>query len=142
MGRLDGVDADELRARLADADDPKAIRRLVIALAYDDGESVRTLSRRYGFPTSTIYYWLDRFESRSLESALADGSRPGRPSELTARQRRELEGTLADPPSDHGYDAGRWTSELVRRHVASAYGVEYSTRHVRRLFGEALDSYK
>jgi transposase len=141
MGKLDGIDADELRARLADADDPKAVRRLVVALAYDDGESVETLSRRYGFPRSTIYYWLDRFESRPLKAALVDDPRPGRPRELTAEQRRELEATLADPPAAHGYDADEWTTELVRHHVASTYGVEYSIRHVRRLLREEFDFY-
>lgn len=139
MGTLGGVDADELRERFANADSPKAIRRLVIALAYEDGVSVETLSRRYGIPRSTIYYWLDRFESRTLEDALEDGSRSGRPGKLTHEQRRELEAVLAEPPAEHGYDADDWTSALVRQHIASAYGVEYSTGHVRRLLREDLE---
>lgn len=136
MGKLDGIDADALRERFSNADSPKAIRRLAIALAYEDGVSVETLSRRYGIPRSTIYHWLDRFESRSIDDAIEDDPRSGRPGKLTRKQRRDLETTLDDPPAAHGYDADGWTSALVRQHIASTYGVEYSAGHVRRLLRE------
>lgn len=139
MDKLEGIDADTLRDRLADVESPKAVRRLMIALAYEDGESVETLSRRYGIPRSTIYYWLDRFESRPLEAALDDAPRPGRPRRLSEEERRELADTLADPPTDHGCDAEEWRSPLVARHIAEVYGVEYSSGHVRRLLREELD---
>jgi transposase len=139
MAKLEGIDADTLRDRLASTESPKAVRRLMIALAYEDGESVGTLSRRYGFPRSTIYYWLDRFESRPLEAALDDDPRPGRPRQLSDEERRELAEVLADPPTDHGYDAEKWTAPLVKRYIADVYGVEYSRGHVRRLLREEFD---
>lgn len=142
MGKIGGVDVDELRERFANAGDPKAVRRLAIALAYEDGVRVETLSRRYGVPRSTIYYWLDRFESRSLEDALEDDPRSGRPGKLTPEQRRELEAALRDRPTDHGHDADEWTSALVRQHIASTYGVEYSAGHVRRLLRQELGTSK
>lgn len=136
MGKLDEIAIDELRDRFATADDPKAVRRLAVALAYADGESVDALSRRYGLARSTIYHWLDRFETRSLEDALEDDPRPGRPGKLTSEQRRELALVLAETPADHGYEGEEWTGALVRRHVASTYGIEYSARHARRLLRE------
>lgn len=143
MGKLDGIAAATLRDRLARTSDPKAVRRLMIALAYKDGESVATLSRRYGLPKSTIYYWLDRFEERSMDAALEDESRPGRPRKLTDEERRALESDLEGPPGSHGHDATEWSPALVRHHIASAYGVEYSLGHVRRLLREEFRrSYK
>ena len=133
MTKLDGVSAGRLRSRLSRADDPKAVKRLMIALAYVDGESVSALSRRYGIPASTIYYWLDRLEERPLDEAVADDSRPGRPRELTEEERDRLASDLRDPPGEHGYDAAEWTSALVREHVDREFDVEYSPGHVRRL---------
>ena len=139
MTKLDGIDVEGLREHLTTTESPKAMLRLVIALGYKDGESVDTLSQRYGVPKSTVYYWLDRFESRSIDEALEDDPRSGRPGRLTGNERLELEAMLADPPDDHGYDADEWTTALVRRHIASAYGVEYSSGHVRRLLREVLE---
>ena len=48
MNKLEAVDPDSLRAALAEADNPKAVKRLMIALAYRDGVPVETLSERYG----------------------------------------------------------------------------------------------
>lgn len=140
MGKLDGIDPDALRDRLAETDDPKAVRRLMIALAYEDGESVKTLSERYGTPKSTIYHWLDRFESRSMEAALEDDPRPGRPGRLTDGERRALARDLENSPENREYDAAEWSPALVRRHIAAAYGVEYSLGHVRRLLREEFKS--
>lgn len=134
--KLDDVDADRLRALLADADDPKAVKRLMVALAYEDGESVEALSDRYDVPRSTVYYWLDRFEERPLEAAVRDEDRPGRPPRLDADDREALRADLDREPAELGREADEWTPELVREHLAEEFGVEYSLGHVRRLLRE------
>lgn len=137
---MDKLDGEALRNRLATTDDAKAVRRLMVALAYKDGEPVAALSERYGIPKSTIYHWLDRFESRSMGRALEDDSRPGRPRELTDRERRALARDLEGSPERRGYDAAAWSPRLVRRHIAATYGVEYSLGHVRRLLREEFEA--
>lgn len=138
MAKLDGVTASDLRAALAETSDHKAVRRLMIALAYKDGDSVNQLSQRYGFPHSTVYYWLDRFEKRRLEEALEDEARPGRPRKLADEERDALMEDLATEPGRFGYNVREWTPELLREHIRLTYGVEYSTGHVRRLLREGL----
>lgn len=91
MRKLDGLPADHLRAALDEAQDAKAAKRLMVALAYKDGVGVDTISERYGIPQSTIYYWLDRLENRPTADALRDGPRPGRPPKLSTDQRVEVE---------------------------------------------------
>ncbi len=44
---------------------------------------------------------------------------------------------LAKSPDDHGFDATRWTPELVRVFIEREYGVSYSLGHVRRLIRDA-----
>ena len=138
MGKLDDVSDDELRRGLRETDRAKPATRAMIALAYKDGVAVSTLSERYGIPVSTLYAWLDRFESRPLATALADDSRPGRPTKLDEHQRKTLESTLEASPTAVGYDTPTWTATLVQRYVEDTYCVTYSTGHIRAEFGDYL----
>lgn len=137
MGKLDGVSREALLAELEATDSPKAVKRLMVALAYRDGVSVSTLADRYGIPESTLYYWLDRFAELPVEEAADDDDRPGRPAELDDADREALFRALADPPDAHGFDAAAWTPGLVRTFIEREYGVSYSLGHVRRLLREA-----
>lgn len=133
MTKLADISADQLREELAAATDPKAVKRLMIALSYKNGESVDELSDRFGIPASTVYYWLDRFEERPVGEAIADESRPGRPAKLDETQRQDLVSDLNQPPGEFDYESADWTPELVRIHLEDTYDVIYSLGHVRRL---------
>jgi transposase len=136
MAEFEGVTASDLRAALETAEDPKAVKRLMVALAYLDGVPVSTLVDRYAIPQSTVYSWLDRFEERSLDAALRDDDRPGRPPKLDIDQRATLAAHLDRSPTEFGFEDDRWTAELVRDHVERAFGVRYSVGHARRLLAD------
>jgi transposase len=138
MGKLDGVSADALRDRLDDVESAKAAKRLMVALAYLDGVPVSALSDRYGVPASTLYYWLDRFEERTLDDAIEDQQRPGRPSKLDDDERAAFETALRQSPRDVGYDADAWSPELAQQHLDETFGVSYSLGHIRHYFGQLL----
>lgn len=138
MNKLGDVDAGALRDALGKATSAKAAKRLMIALAYTDGVRVETLSVRYDIPRATVYSWLDRFEQQSINEAVKDESRPGRPPKLTASQRERLSTDLAEVPAELGYNASEWTPELAQYHIEQTYDVTYSLGHVRRLFRESL----
>jgi transposase-like protein len=87
MTKLEDIDTGALREALAGATDPKAVKRLMIALAYNDGVPVETLSERYGIARSTVYFWLNRFEGGSIAGAIYDDHRSGRPPSLDERER-------------------------------------------------------
>ncbi len=140
MGSIDVGDADALRAALDDADDPKAVKRLMVAIAYEDGVSVDTLGDRYGFPRSTIYSWLSQFESGDVADAIRDSPRPGRPRRLTDAELDELDDALAAAPAAVGLDGDEWTPSLARRYVRREFDVEYSLGHVRRLLRNRRES--
>lgn len=138
--KLADVSPERLREALATASDPKAVKRLMIALSYCDGDPVDELSDRFGIPESTIYYWLDRFQTHSVEDAIRDERRPGRPSKLDDSERSSLARALAEPPRAAGYEHDEWTADLVRTHLESRYGVTYSEGHARRLLGSLGES--
>jgi transposase len=133
MAPLEGIDISTLRAALHDRPDAKPTLRLVVAIAYLDGESVAALSDRYGVPESTIYAWFDRFNLRPSAAAATDDERPGRASELTATERERLKRALQTPPTEQGLDGDRWTARLVREFVAEQFDVDYSRVHAWRL---------
>ncbi|MFB6131763.1 MAG: helix-turn-helix domain-containing protein [Salinigranum sp.] len=133
MEKLSDVDTDELRTALAGAESAKAAKRLMVALAYRDGVPVSTMETRYGIPRSTLYYWLDRFETYSIEDAIEDEPRPGRPPKLDESERERLREELDASPAEFGYDDSEWTPDVVRTHIEREYGISYSEGHVRRL---------
>lgn len=143
MSKLREIDREALLSEFHDATDPKAVKRLVMAIAYLDGVPVTTLSERYDIPRSTIYTWLDRFEDRSIDAALRDETRPGRPPALEPSAFVDLAYDIEMGPQAHGFDADEWTADLLQAHVSTAYDVEYSEGHARRLLRqldpEALD---
>jgi transposase len=98
MSELENIDPDAL----ADTTDSKAVKRLVIALTYDDGAPVDTPSNRHGIARPTMYFWLDRFEEGSIADAIHDDSRPGRPTLLDEYERKHLTEVLRHRPSNIG----------------------------------------
>lgn len=133
MQKLRNMDRDALIRAFHDARTPKAVKRLMMAIAYKDGVSVDTLADRYDIPRSTIYAWLDRFETESIEHAVREESRPGRPAELEPHEFVELSSDIAAGPHAHGFDADDWTASRLQTHISAAYNVEYSEGHARRL---------
>lgn len=138
MPDLESVSPDRLRRALEEAASAKAAKRLLVALAYVDDVPVSTIVDRYGIPRSTVYHWLDRFETHSIEEAIADDARPGRPPALTPAERDELQSILEQDPRSIGYEADSWTSNALRRYIEDEYGVSYSDAHVRRLRNELV----
>lgn len=136
MGKLDHVDPATLREELAETGDAKATKRLMVALDYLDGIAVDELSDRYGIPRSTVYYWLSRFEERSLEDAVTDEDRPGRP---TALDRSVLKEVVDAEPTEYGVDRQEWSPAALRDVLDREFDVSYSEGHVRRLLKELTD---
>ncbi|WP_331235892.1 helix-turn-helix domain-containing protein [Natronorarus salvus] len=136
MGRLEGVSAEELRTALGAVEGKKPAMRLLAAIAYKHGVTQTELAEWYGVERKTIYNWLTRIEERTIERAVVDEKRPGRPPKLGEGERSTLRADLRRPPTDAGYEEGRWTPALVGAHVESCFGVEYSESSCRRLLNE------
>lgn len=133
-GKIPDVTVEELRSKLVETDDDgKAVKRLMSAIAYKQGQSPAEIEETFGISRKNVYVWLDRFEERGLDGALYDEPKPGRPPKLTDEQFEELAAILDNSPRDAGYDEETWTAELVQQWLTTHFGVEYTRRHVRRL---------
>lgn len=133
MAKLEAANRSQLLSAFHDAERPKAVKRLVMAIAYLDGVPVSRLSDRYDIPRSTIYAWFDRFEAEPIEDAIRDENRPGRPPDLEPREFVQLASDIAGSPEQHGFEETKWTAKLLQTRISESYGVSYSEGHARRL---------
>ena len=135
--KLSELTLDELTERLADETDGKAVKRLVAAREYLDGQSPAEIEAKYGWPEQTVYTWLNRLEEVGLDEGLYDEPPPGRPAELTDEQFERFRSAVRQPPDDAGFDSPAWTSALAQEFLRREFDVEFSRRHVRRLLKRA-----
>jgi len=138
-GKIAEITLEELQKKLAETDDDgKAVKRLMTAIAYKQGQSPAEIEETYGISKKNVYIWLDRFETRGLDDALYDESKPGRPSKLSGEEFTELEAVLQKSPDDAGYeDIQAWSPKFVQHWLKTHFDVEYTRRHIRRLMEEA-----
>lgn len=59
--------------------------------------------------------------------------RSGRPSQLTPRQRQQLQDILDSGPVAYGLDTGVWTSPIIGEVIAHEWDVRFHPGHVRKL---------
>lgn len=138
MPRLDAVSADDLRTALGSVEGKRPAMRLMAAIAIEDGVAQTTVADWLGVERKTVHNWLRRFEDqpRDLAAAAQDQPKPGRPPKLTDAQRAKLATALRNPPTAAGLDATEWSPEKLRRYLATAFEVEYSTQSCRRLLSK------
>lgn len=137
-GKIPDITVKELQETLANTeDDGKAVKRLMAAVAYKQGQSPAEIEETFGISKKNVYQWLDRFEERGLDNALYDESKPGRPRKLTEAEFNELTAVLHESPETVGYDGIQaWTPKFVQHWLNTQFDVEYSRRHIRRLMDE------
>lgn len=136
--KIPDLTVEDLQSKLAETDDDgKAVKRLMVAIAYKQGQSPGDIEDTFGISSKNVYVWLDRFEERGLDKALHDEPKPGRPSKLTDDQFDELEAILDKSPEDAGYDVQAWSPKFVQHWLKTQFDIEYTERHIRRLMHDA-----
>jgi len=135
--KLSEFSPEDIIELLQSETDGKAVKRLIVAREYLDGQSPAQISEKFGWPEQTIYTWLDRLESRGLEDGLHDEPPPGRPSKLSDTEFEQFRSALQQPPDEVGFDAPAWSSGLAQEFLRQEFGHDFSRRHVRRLLTRA-----
>ena len=135
--KLSDLTIQEVTERLNEESNGKAIKRLVAAREYLDGNSPAEISDKFGWPEQTIYSWFDRLESKEIDEALYDESPPGRPGGLTEEEFDAFKQAVSNPPKEAGYDAPAWSSALAQEFLREDFDRDFSRRHVRRLVKQA-----
>lgn len=94
------------------------------------GHSAADLSRNMGCHANTIIRWVKTADEQGFE-ALHDRKKPGRPSRLSAEQRKEVDGVLQEEPSSHQYNV--WDGPAISDFIRRTYGINYTVRSCQLL---------
>jgi transposase len=110
----------------------RVAKRLRAVVLNSEGHTSGELAGILQAPRSKVSEWLQSYQTHGVEGLL-EGYRSGRPSELTAEQRRQLGDILDSGPVAYGLDTGVWTSPMIAWVIEEEFGVQYHPGHVRKL---------
>jgi transposase len=110
----------------------RVAKRLQAVVLNAEGRTSGELAQVLKAPRSKVSEWLARYQAYGIEG-LREGYRPGRPPELTPRQRQQLGDILDSGPVAYGLDNGVWTSPMITWVIEEEFAITYHPGHVRKL---------
>ncbi len=115
------------------SEDARYDHRLHGVLLVSKGMSCYQAGEFLGHDSTTIQRWVNDF-NRSGFSGLYDKDRPGRPTNINAREWEKLGKDLRKKPTSFGYEQNLWDGKLLAHHLKAEYGVEIGIRQCQRIF--------
>ncbi len=93
------------------------VTRANILLAYRDGETKSSISRRIGVSRPTVDLCIRKAFSGGVNVAIRDLKRSGRPNIITADDKAWVISLACAKPTDYGYAAEKWTHSQLAKYV-------------------------
>jgi transposase len=111
------------------------VRRRIAAKLLQKGKGIREVACLVEASPSAVHGWKQLLDEGGLD-ALKAKPHPGRPGQLTAEQKTELEQKLRDGPLVAGFSTDLWTLERVAQVIERCFGVQYHPGHVWKILRE------
>jgi transposase len=112
--------------------DINMVKRLSALVGLSRGESVHDVAATLGIAAASIYRWLNELLVEGV-----NGLKPhwagGRPTKLTATQKKRLTELIKAGPQAAGFQTGCWNSALVQELIHHEFGVLYNVHYVCEL---------
>lgn len=124
--RLEGLmSRDALKAR--------GLKRAFALLALDEGKTYKEAAAELGVSSATISAWAGKYEEEGL-AFLEDRPRPGRPRNITGRQKAKILALARSaPPKGHE----RWSLRLLaEKAIALGYVNSISHQYINQILKE------
>jgi transposase len=99
-------------------------RRLKAVALHEEGLGPTEIARQLNTTPQSVCRWLARYRHGGA-AALAAIPPPGRPSKLSARQRRALTKCLLKGATGFGFPTDLWTCRRVAQLIEKRYDVHY-----------------
>ena len=106
-------------------------RRRAIELL-KEGLGLSEIARRVRSSVSSVHRWARAWKKKG-HRGLDSKPVPGRPTKLTARQRKKLEKLLLQGAMACGFPNELWTLKRIARLIRREFGVQYHPSHVWRV---------
>jgi len=110
----------------------RVVRRIQALLALADNQSVEEVAERLNLGQPTMRDYRNAFLLKGVAS-LVYTRPPGRPSQLTPSQRRELATLITAGPQAAGYTSGCWNTPIIQDLVQSRFGISYHPHYLATL---------
>ncbi len=103
-------------------------RELAIRL-WKKGKIPASIARTLSASRSSVRRWLQTFECEGTRGLQAKPI-PGRPPQLSSKQKQKLERLLIKGPLAAGYKTDLWTLQRIARLITRHFGIKYHPAHV------------
>ena len=113
----------------------RIVKRATAIRMLHQGQTPQQVSEILSVSQPTIYEWFQRFRSEGSEG-LEHRPKSGRPPVADEWYCQVVEETLAQEPSDLGYDFTVWTIKRLNQHVSRVTGKEISDERLRLIMTE------
>jgi len=107
----------------------------------DTGISLHEVARRIGCHASSVMRWRNEREQFG-DSGLSPKPIPGRPTKLTAQQKKKLINLLLKGAVAQGYRTELWTTARIAELIKNKFGVSYHRDHIGKLMASLSWSYQ
>jgi len=124
-----------LKQEIIRSEDSRYDHRLHGVLLVSAGHSCYDVAKWFGHSPRSVQSWVKRFNELGF-AGLQDSIRPGRPSQLSPRMRKEVEKHLRKSPTQLGYQQNLWDGKLLSHHFKQYYQIEVGVRQCQRIFHE------
>jgi len=104
--------------------------RIAMMLLLLDGFRPTCLAELFGVSRMTLTRWVHRLQ-RQGPRGLRDHPRPGRPTQLTARLRRQLSVHLKQSPERYGLPRVVWDGPTFVAHLRQRFGIHLKVRQAQ-----------
>jgi transposase len=119
----------------------RVVRRIQALLALADNQRVQEVAEMLNLGQQTIRDSRNAFLLQGVAS-LRYTRPPGRPSQLTPSQRRELAALIKAGPQAAGYTSGCWNTPMIQDLVQSRFGASYHPHYLATLLHNLGFSYQ
>jgi len=97
-----------------------------------EGKAAPEIANTLKVHRSKVSLWLCHWQRDGVDGLL-ETQRSGRPSELSDRQRQELEDILDSGPVAYGFNSGIWNCPMITRVIQEEFAISYHPAHVSRI---------
>jgi len=111
---------------------PRVALRLQALLLSAAGHTPPRIADLLHVHRTRVHAWVCNWNGHG-EEGIKEGHRSGRPCQLTAPQRQQLQDIVESGPVAYGLNTGVWTSPVLAEVIREEFDIEYHPGHVRKL---------
>jgi len=104
--------------------------KIAVLILLLEGYRPTFLAQLFGLSRMSLTRWVRRLNREGVAGVL-EQARPGRPTQLTARVRRQLLTGLEQSPERYGLPRAAWDGPTLRLHLRRRFGVPLQVRQAQ-----------